>query len=51
MSDRGREPSLVRSIRGPITLITLGVLFAFNNFSQYLPICKRMSKLILLSVR
>jgi hypothetical protein len=32
---RDREPSLVRAIRGPITLITVGVLFAFNNFTQY----------------
>jgi len=29
------EPSLIRAIRGPITLITLGTLFAFNNFTQY----------------
>jgi hypothetical protein len=35
MKDRSREPSLVRAIRGPITLITLGVLFAFNNFTPY----------------
>jgi hypothetical protein len=35
MRDRGSEPSLVRSIRGPLTLITVGVLFAFNNFTQY----------------
>ena len=35
MRDRDREPSLVRAVRGPITLITLGVLFAFNNFTQY----------------
>jgi hypothetical protein len=27
--------SLVCAIRGPITLITVGVLFAFNNFTQY----------------
>ena len=27
--------SLVRSIRGPITLITLGILFAMNNFTPY----------------
>ena len=32
---RGSEPSLIRSIRGPITLITVGVLFALNNFTQY----------------
>jgi hypothetical protein len=35
MRDRDREPSLVRTIRGPITLITLGVLFALNNFTPY----------------
>ena len=32
---RGSEPSLIRSIRGPITLITVGVLFALNNFTPY----------------
>ena len=32
---RDREPSLIRSIRGPITLITVGALFALNNFTQY----------------
>ncbi len=32
----GTKPrSLVRAIRGPITLITLGTLFALNNFTQY----------------
>jgi len=31
----GSSPSLVRSIRGPITLITVGALFALNNFTQY----------------
>jgi len=30
-----RPRSLLRAIRGPITLITLGVLFALNNFTQY----------------
>ena len=35
MSDHNREVSLVRAIRGPLTLITVGVLFAFNNFTQY----------------
>jgi len=30
-----RPRSLVRAIRGPITLITLGVLFALNNYTQY----------------
>jgi hypothetical protein len=29
------EVSLARAIRGPITLITLGVLFALNNFTPY----------------
>lgn len=29
------ERSIVRAIRGPITLITIGVLFAFNNFTPY----------------
>jgi hypothetical protein len=32
---RGRERSFARSIRGPVTLITLGVLFALNNFTDY----------------
>src|SRR5215469_2536948 len=32
---RQAEYSLVRAIRGPITLITVGVLFAFNNFTPY----------------
>ena len=27
--------SMIRAIRGPITLITVGVLFALNNFTQY----------------
>jgi hypothetical protein len=31
----GSEASLARAIRGPITLITLGVLFALNNFTEY----------------
>lgn len=31
----GNERSAVRAIRGPITLITIGVLFAFNNFTPY----------------
>jgi hypothetical protein len=35
MRDRDREPSVVRAIRGPVTLITLGVLFALNNFTAY----------------
>src|SRR3954468_17392556 len=32
---RGNERSLVAAIRGPITLITVGVLFALNNFTPY----------------
>jgi hypothetical protein len=31
----GTEGSLIRAIRGPITLITVGVLFALNNFTPY----------------
>lgn len=27
--------SVIRAIRGPVTLITLGVLFALNNFTPY----------------
>ncbi len=26
---------VVRAVRGPVTLITVGVLFALNNFTQY----------------
>lgn len=29
------NPSMIRAIRGPVTLITLGVLFALNNFTRY----------------
>ena len=32
---RRGEPSMLRAIRGPITLITVGVLFALNNFTPY----------------
>jgi hypothetical protein len=32
---RGNERSLIVAIRGPVTLITLGVLFALNNFTEY----------------
>ena len=32
---RGSEPSVVRAVRGPITLITVGVLFALNNFTEF----------------
>ena len=31
----GSDFSLVRAIRGPVTLITVGVLFALNNFTPY----------------
>lgn len=31
----GSDYHWVRAIRGPITLITLGVLFALNNFTGY----------------
>jgi hypothetical protein len=31
----GNERPVLRAIRGPITLITIGVLFAFNNFTAY----------------
>jgi hypothetical protein len=31
----GNEVSVVRAIRGPVTLITVGVLFALNNFTPY----------------
>ena len=31
----GADPGLLHAIRGPITMITLGVLFALNNFTQY----------------
>ena len=29
------DPHLLRAIRGPITLITLGVLFTFDHFTPY----------------
>lgn len=29
------DPNLVRAIRGPITLITLGVLFTLDHFTPY----------------
>ncbi|MDR3702155.1 MAG: DUF5668 domain-containing protein [Candidatus Sulfopaludibacter sp.] len=32
---RGDERSMIRAVRGPVTLITVGVLFAFNNFTEY----------------
>jgi hypothetical protein len=31
----GNSHSTIRAIRGPVTLITVGVLFALNNFTQY----------------
>jgi hypothetical protein len=30
-----RERSTIRAIRGPVTLITVGFLFALNNFTGY----------------
>jgi hypothetical protein len=33
--NRNQDPSLIRAIRGPITLITIGVLFALNNFTPF----------------
>ena len=35
MKDRDKPPSIIRAIKGPITLITIGILFAFNNFTTY----------------
>ena len=32
---RGGDQSLICAIRGPITLITVGALFALNNFTPY----------------
>lgn len=31
----GADRSLVTALRGPVTLITLGVLFALNNFTPW----------------
>jgi hypothetical protein len=31
----GNSYQVIRAIRGPITLITLGVLFAFQNFTRF----------------
>jgi hypothetical protein len=31
----GNSHTMIRAIRGPVTLITIGVLFALNNFTQY----------------
>jgi hypothetical protein len=35
MRDPNRPPSVIRAIKGPITLITVGILFALNNFTSY----------------
>src|SRR5664280_1133714 len=32
---RGQCDSLAHAIRGPLTLVTVGVLFALNNFTPY----------------
>ena len=32
---RQGEPTIMKAVRGPITLITVGVLFALNNFTPY----------------
>ena len=32
---RGDERSMIRAVRGPITLITVGALLALNNFTEY----------------
>jgi hypothetical protein len=32
---KGSNRSMICAIRGPITLITVGVLFALNNFTPY----------------
>ena len=29
------DVNLLRAIRGPVTLITLGTLFVLNNFTEY----------------
>jgi hypothetical protein len=31
----GTNPSLMRAIRGPVTLIVVGVLFALDHFTAY----------------
>ena len=31
----GGERSMIRAIRGPVTLITVGALFALNNFTSW----------------
>src|SRR5580698_8590484 len=35
MNGNGNSYTVIRAIRGPITLITLGVLFALQNFTRY----------------
>jgi hypothetical protein len=35
MNGNGNDVPLVCSIRGPITVITVGALFALNNFTPY----------------
>lgn len=32
---KGSEVPLIRAVRGPLTLITIGVLFALQNFTPY----------------
>ena len=32
---RGNDRGMIRAIRGPVTLITIGALFALNNFTEY----------------
>lgn len=32
---KGSEVPLIRAVRGPLTLITIGVLFAMQNFTPY----------------
>ena len=32
---KGSDRSIIRAIRGPVTLITIGALFALNNFTEY----------------
>jgi hypothetical protein len=35
MSNNSTSYTVIRAIRGPITLITLGVLFALQNFTRF----------------
>jgi len=32
---KGSDRPMIRAIRGPVTLITIGALFALNNFTEY----------------